>query len=87
MNQNDNVGDSMTCTNSCASIDVEIGHLNWSFDHYVPITNNMAVTTCKRKGSPEDGGSGAAMRVRSSVSNTRSAKNGRVNDQEKGGRG
>jgi len=81
---NDKDGDpGMMRTYSCASIDLD--DLNWLLDLDVPTTNNMAVTTRKRKGSPEDGESGAAILGTPSVSNTRSAKNGRVNVREKGG--
>jgi len=74
---------SMTRTYSCASIDLD--DLDWSFDLDVPTANKMAVTTRKRKSSPEDGESGAAILGTPSVGNTRRGKNGRVNDMEKGG--
>ena len=92
-NKQEYVGYPMTRTDSCVSIDIDVGEINdidigefnWSFDNDV-LTTNMAVTTRKRKGSPKNGESGDATLDSPSVSNTRSAKKcGVNNDQEKGG--
>ena len=92
-NKQEYVGYPMTRTDSCVSIDIDVGEIddidigefNWSFDNDV-LTTNMAVTTRKRKGSPKNGKSGDATLDSPSVSNTRSAKKcGVNNDQEKGG--
>ena len=92
-NKQEYVGYPMTRTDSCVSIDIDVGEIddidigefNWSFDNDV-LTTNMAVTTRKRKGSPKNGESGDATLDSPSVSNTHSAKKcGVNNDQEKGG--